>query len=165
MVPSVSTDTVCWTQHVRRRHKSALFNESSPVGASTHFLRRTERKSFSERLLHVPNDVQWTKSVNPKYTDARKIENVFPPYRRWLLCTSNIELHRRFQQILDRKRGRSWNCEPTAWVKYPFRSCGNQERWNKANRNIEPVNLQHCCRQWYLKRGKQCCSVFRDMLQ
>lgn len=137
----VLTDTFCWDQHVRRRHKSALFNEFSPLCVSTPFRPRVERKSFSESLLRAPKEVKWTKSGNPKYTDARKIENFFRLYRCWLLWTSNIELHWRFQKILDGKRGRSWNCEPTPWVKYPFRRCGTQERWNKVNRHNEPLDL------------------------
>ena len=82
MVPSVSTDTACWAQHVRRKHESVLFNEFSPIGVSTHFRPRMERKSVSERLLRAPNDEKSTKSGNPKHTNARKIENFFPPCRR-----------------------------------------------------------------------------------
>jgi len=82
MALSVSTDAICWTQHFRRRHKSALFNEFSPVGVSTRFRLRTERKSFSERLLCAPNDVKWKNPVNTKYMDVRKIGKFFPPYRR-----------------------------------------------------------------------------------
>jgi len=56
-IPSASTDPVCWTQHVRRRNISVLFNEFSPVGVSILLPSKMERKSVSERLLRAPNDV------------------------------------------------------------------------------------------------------------
>jgi len=125
MFPSVSTDTGFCTQHVRRRHKSVLFNEFIPVDVSTPFRPRTERKSVSETLLRAPNDIKWTRSGNPKYTDARKIETFYLPYRPWqyerMVPSANTDTACWNQQVRRRHKSVLFNEFIPVGVSTPFR--------------------------------------------